>query len=449
MLSYSSFELFLHFLLAIGVGLTIGVERTVNLKDDWKMAGMRDFIMVAGLSFVSSLFFDQTPLAWILAFATVILFTLSIFIIRNVKATDKTLGMTTLLAMPFTFLVASLPNFGAPLWIVATVVFAILLILGLKVRFYQFARTIEKHEIIDFAILIGIAISITPLIPPDAKLPIPLINYIAGEFSVTYHYVMLAALWKVVVMVSLMSFVAHFVTKYTSGKNGLAIASFLGGLVSSLATIMMLLRHENEAPPGGVAVATRTLSRRELFLGYVAANTGAVVRVIIVLRVALGEQLFAQFTFPLASAAVLFGCLTLYAFSSIEGDIKPVRMSRRPLPLTFIFKFSGILAALIIVMTMVTHYLGQEAFILASFLSGMISSAAAAVSVASNMMQEGGAGPWTAGLAIIGALLGSTFAKFIAIARRLKFHDSIPFLLPIIALAVIGFTTLWISLIAS
>jgi uncharacterized membrane protein (DUF4010 family) len=353
--------------------------------------------------------------------------------------------MTTLLALPFTYLVASLPNFGAPLWMVATIVFAVLLVLGLKVRFYQFARTIEKHEIIDFAILIGIAITITPLIPVDAQLPIPLVDFTGGEVSIFYRYVMLAALWKVVVMVSLLSFIAHFVTKYARGKHGLVVATFLGGLVSSLASVMMMLRSQPRdiAPVAGDP--THSLTRREIFMGYVSANTGAIVRAIVVLRLALGYELFDQFMFPLTAALVLFGSMTLYTFSGLGEDTPNVRFARRPLPLVFIFKFSAILAALIIVMTMVTYYLGNEAFILVSFLSGMISSAAAAVSVAANLMQPGGITPAVAGVSIMGAILGSTFAKYVVIARHLGAKESMGFLLPIALLALVSFATLWIS----
>jgi uncharacterized membrane protein (DUF4010 family) len=450
--SASILTMFLNFILALAVGVTIGVERTVNLRDDWKMAGMRDFIMVAALSYVSSLFYQEVPLAWICSFLTVILFTLSIFIIRNIKAMDKTLGMTTLLAMPFTFLVASLPNFGAPLWSVATIVFTVLLVLGMKVRFYQFAHTIERHEIIDFAILIGIAISITPLIPVDARIPIPLFDMIESGIHVTYHYVMVAVLWKVVVMVSLMSFVAHFVTKYTKGKYGLMIATFLGGLVSSLAAVSMMLRNRSNdvAAPASVEIDVDRLTPREIFLGFVSSVTGAILRVIIVLRLALGYDLFVPFMFPLMSLLVLFASITIYVFAGLDDTkTRTVRFAKRPLPLYFIVKFSGILAVLIIIMSMATHYLGNEAFIMVSFLSGIVSSAAAAVSVGTNMMQENGVGLWTAGLSIIGALLGSILAKVSLISKHLGARHSLAFLLPLLAAAVVGFVTLWISLSAT
>jgi|GEM_PF-2488204 len=445
MITASTAHLFLNFIISVGIGLTVGLERTVNIRNAEKMAGMRDFMLVSVLAFVSSLYYLQTPIAWIGAFTATICFALATFIIGNiVRAGSRPMGMTSMLALPITFLVASLPNFGAPFWIIATIMFAILMVLGLKVRIYQFVSTIERHEIIDFAVLIGIAVSITPLIPAEARLPIPLIDIINGVATVTYQYVMLASLWKVVVMVSLMSFIAHFVTKYTKGRNALLMASFLGGMVSSLGTVLMLLRNHKKTNEDGVET-TRTLTRDELFLGFAATSTGAILRCLVILRTTIGYDLFAQYMFPLTASLMLFVSISLYSFSSHPNVATDMRMSQRPLPFIFIFKFSGMLAALIVLMTLVTHYLGNAAIIPASFLSGIISSAAAVTSVGAAMLQENALDAWTAGVAIIAAILGSLFGKLFLITKHIGIKQSLPFILATLGLGIISLLTLWIS----
>jgi uncharacterized membrane protein (DUF4010 family) len=252
---------------------------------------------------------------------------------------------------------------------------------------------------------------------------------------------MLGTLWQVVVMVSLMNFVAHFVTKYVSGKNSLLIATFLGGLVSSLATILMLLKNNTQ---------DSALSKDDLFLGYVSANAGSVFRAIIITRLAIGAELFTQFSFCLISIFVMFASLSIYKFYAQEeanenNKRQNIRITQRALPLNFIFKFSGILAVLLIFMTMVTHYLGEQAFVMAAFLSGMLSSAAAITSVAASLLQQDGIGPFLGGLAIVGALLGSTFAKYFIIVRHTGLAASRSFLWPIIGMGLLGFATLWLS----
>ena len=282
---------------SLAVGLAIGTERATNSNAP-KKVGMRDFALISLLAFITSLFRDEAPVAWLLAFATVSGFSLAIFVVENTRVDTKPVGTTTLLALPLTFAVASLPNFNISFWMVATIVFLLLLLLSLKAHVHSFINTLERREISDFAILIGIAVSITPLIPPGAKLPVPLLDFSGEAMQVTYRYIGVEALWKVVVMVSLMSFMAHFITKYAKGKNALILATFMGGLVSSLATILMLLNN-NKTQPQQDTNDGGSLTRKEIFLGFVAANTGSILKDIIIFRTFVGEEKFAIFPVPI------------------------------------------------------------------------------------------------------------------------------------------------------
>ena len=431
--------------IALCVGLSVGIERSINNRDQVKKTSVRDFSLVAVLAFVSSLFYNEIPLAWTLSFVTVLLFALTSFIIENWRSQTGPVGMTTLIALPITFLVASLTNFGVQLWTIATIMFAVLMLLELKEHMHRFVSTLERREIMDFAVLIGIAISITPLIPPGSKLPIPLMDFSGETTKIVYQYVGIEGLWKVVIMVSLMSFVAHFITKYTKGKNALILATFFGGLVSSLATILMLLR--NDKANTGLAdgeTSDSALTSKEIFLGFVAANTGSIVKDVAVLRMVVGEEKFSLFIFPMVASLVLFFSITAYAFS-LQGEPRSIRITSRPLPLGFIFKFSGIVTVLIVIMAMVKHYLGNGAVVPTSFLSGMVSSAAAITSIGSSMQQEGGISGWVASLSVVAALLGSIGAKYFVVLKRLGLKDSLPFLLPILSLASIALLAVWLT----
>lgn len=441
--------LLINFVTAIAVGVSFGVERAVNIKETRRMAGLRDFVLIAILSFVASLYYKLVPLAWLFAFAATIGFAISSFVLRSVLSDqDKPVGLTTLLSLPITFLIASLPNFGAPFWIVATIVFVALLVLGLKVKIYEVAGTIEKSEVIDFAVLLAIAVSVTPLIPPMARLPIPLVDFSGEEAQIVYRYIALPALWKVVVMVSLMTFIAHFVTKYITGKNALAIAAFLGGLVSSLATMIMLLHsHEHRAQDDGSGLTTNMkLNRDQLFLGFIAANTGSILKSIVILRITVGYEIFSQFLLSLVSGLLLFCTIGVYTYMSHTKDAKPIRISHRALPLRFIFQFSTILALLIVVMTVVTYYMGSAALVPVSFLSSLVNSTATITSIGATILQNSDVNIWTVGLAIIASLMASAIAKYIVIVRQTGFRDSVVFILPILSLGIVTMATLWISL---
>ncbi|MBF0272923.1 MAG: DUF4010 domain-containing protein [Magnetococcales bacterium] len=421
------------------------MERQISNLNKDKRFGLRDYVLVAVLAFISSLFYEATPLAWIVAFFAVVLYSLIPFIFENIGATAGTHGMTSMLAMPVTFAIASLPNLNAQFWIIATIIFVVLLILNLKEKFHTFGYSITHREISDFAILIGLAITITPFIPTDARIPIPIVSLINDSYKVHYNYINVNMLWKVVIMVSLMSFVAHFITKYIKGRNALVLATFFGGLVSSLATIVLLLRDRQEGAEGSEAPP---LTSQEIFLGFVAANTGSIVKDVVVLRMVVGEVLFSQFVLPVVSALVMFFSISAYSFSSqsmSSGESQEIKITDRPLPLNFVFKFSSIFAILIIIMNMVTYYLGNGATVVASFMSGIISSAAAIGSVGTSMLQEGGISGWVAGLSILAALLGSICAKYVVIAKKLGLKNSLHFMLPILALTVVGLSTTWIA----
>ncbi len=438
----------MNFAMAIISGLAIGIERQYsNREKNYRLCGIRDYMLIAVLAFISSLFYTEMPVVWILAFGTVVLYSLVAFVFEQINAKPKQSGgLTSIIVMPVTFLIASLPNFNAQFWVLATILLVVLLFLSMKTQFHTFAESIDHREIGDFAILIAIAISITPLIPADAQIPIPLIAMVEGAYKMHYNYISMAMLWKVVTMVSLMSFSAYFITKYIKGRDALVLATFFGGLVSSLATIILLLRPK----PGDSH--KQQLTTPEIFLGYISASTGSILKDLIVFRLVIGEQLFESFIFPMASALVLFFGISAYVYFNIreqarKGEEKDQEfsISERPLPLSFVFKFSGIFAALIFVMNMVTFYLGDGATVFASFGAGMISSAAALGSLGTSMLQGGNMSLWVSCLAVVAALTGSIFAKYIVIARKLGLRQSFVFVLPITSLIVIGLSTTWLT----
>ena len=138
--------------------------------------------------------------------------------------------------------------------------------------------------------------------------------------------------------------------------------------------------------------------------------------------------------------------MTAYAFSSQHDEAREINITKRAIPIGFIGKFSAVVAVLLVFMTMATFYLGNGAIVPASLLSGIVSSAAAIITVGAAMMQENGISVWVAGLGIFAAMTGSIAAKYVVVARRLGIRDSLPFLLPIVSLLAVSLLTLWITL---
>jgi len=418
--------------MALSTGLLIGIERQSNRAAGQKHLGIRDFTLIALLAFIASYLQPYNAYIWPVAFSGVMILGVVVFIFESLGALHQEgpasrAGITTILSFPIVFLIASLSVFQVEFWLMATIVFIMLIILELKDQWHQFASTIEKHELFDFSMLIAIALVITPLIPSDAAIKVPLYSFAQHMFS--FQSVNVATFWKVLLMVSFMSFIAHFITKYIRGRNALLLATFFGGLVSSLATIILFLRGSSGKKDG----------QENLYLAYLAASTGSLFKDLIILFAIVPQAFFQKMLFPIVSIFLVMVVLTLLNFSKSK-QIEEVRFTDRPLPFKFITKFSAIFSVVMIVMVFVRFYLGHAWLIIATFLSSLISSAAALASIGEAFKYQE-INEVIMGVGILLALLGSITAKYGVILYRLGISRSWKFLMPILAMIVIGSLT--------
>ncbi len=419
-------------LMALSSGLLIGIERQSNRAAGQKHLGIRDFTLIALLAFIASYLQAYNSYIWPVAFSGVMVLGVVVFVFESLGALHQEgptsrAGITTILSFPIVFLIASLSVFHVEFWLMATIVFILLIILELKDQWHQFASTIEKHELLDFSILIAIALVITPLIPSDAAIKVPLYSFAQHMFS--FQSVNVATFWKVLLMVSFMSFIAHFITKYIRGRNALLLATFFGGLVSSLATIILFLRGSIGKKDG----------QENLYLAYLAASTGSLFKDILILFAIVPQAFFQKMLFPIVSIFLVMVVLTLVNFSK-STQTEEVRFTDRPLPFKFITKFSTVFSIVMILMVFVRFYLGHAWLIIATFLSSLISSAAALASIG-EAFKYNEINDVVMGIGILLALLGSIMAKYGVILYRLGMRQSWKFLLPILAMVGIGSLT--------
>lgn len=418
-------------LLAVSTGIIVGAERQSNNVSGQKTVGIRDFALISLLAFISSYLYESNHYIWPIAFVGVMILGIAVFTFESLGKRDEPgvsrAGTTTVLTMPIAFLLSSLVVFNINMWLIATMLFLLLIILELKDKWNNFASSLEHHELFDFSILIAIALIITPLIPHDAMLKIPL--YAFAEHAFVFKTIGIATFWKVIMMVSFMSFVSHFITKYVRGRNALLLATFFGGLVSSLATIILFLK-------GSSANGNEGVPKKNLYLAYLAASTGSLTKDLIILFAIVPLAFFQKMLLPIAGVFLVMAVLTLLSFSRATEE-EEIKFTNRPLPFKFITKFSGIFSIVMIIMVFVRFYLGSSWLVLASFLSGLISSAAALASIGeafrANEISE-----MVMGIGILVALLGSITAKYSVILSHLGFRQARPFFMPILYIIIAG-----------
>ncbi len=429
--------------LALFSGIVIGAERQISNRDGGKNStsvGIRDFSIIALVGFVSSYFYTVSPIIWPLAFAGIMLLGIVVFIFESFYRREHSdrarAGITTVLSFPTVFLIASMSVFNTAFWLIATLIFVLLIVLELKDQWHHFIATIERQELFDFSVLIAIALIITPLIPAEAALKIPL--YSIAAHAVTFQQISIAAFWKVLLMVSFMSFIAHFITKYIRGRNALVLATFFGGLVSSLATIILFLR--------GASATGAHLTGEKLqntYLAFLAASTGSFFKDLVILFALVPHEFFQKMLLPIASVFLLMVALTLHTFSRAR-QVEDIRFTNRPLPIHFITKFSAVFSVVMIVMVFVRYYLGSGWLAVASFASGLISSAAALASLG-EAFKHAEVSEVMMGVSILLALAGSLIAKYTFIVGRLGFWTSRKFLVPIFGVALVGSLSFYVA----
>ncbi len=420
-----------HLLLALLTGVIIGAERQISNPTAHGSLGIRDFSLIALLAFLSSYFQQYNPYIWPIAFSGTMILGLVIFIFESIqKKTEEghsRAGVTTILSFPTVFLIASLGVFNVGFWLIATLIFALLIILEFKEKWHQFTATIEKHELVDFSILIAIALIITPLIPEGAALKIPLYSF--AEHTFAFQSLSVVTFWKVILMMSFMSFISHFITKYIKGRNALLLATFFGGLVSSLATVILFLKGETHTED-------TDKPNERLYLAYLSSSTGSLLKDIVILFAIVPLAFFQKMLFPMVSVFLVMVALTLFTFSRAT-QMEGVKFTNRPLPLHFITKFSVIFSLVMILMVLVRFYLGSGWLVPASFLSGLISSASALASLGEAFKYHE-VSDLVMGFGILAALIASIAAKFFVVFQHLGFRQSGRFFLPVLYMVCVG-----------
>jgi len=200
-------------LAALGLGLLIGAVRERQHKDP--MAGGRPHALVALLG-------AGALHTGLLALALVLITLVGLVWIGYWRQSQKDAGMTGEIALLLTCLLGALCLSQPALATASAVVVAVLLYA--KASLHRFTREIlSESEIHDGLILLGSALVILPLLPNAALGPYAVLNP--------------TTIWRLVVLIMLISTAGHISLRLIGNRWGLALAGFFSGYVSSTAAV--------------------------------------------------------------------------------------------------------------------------------------------------------------------------------------------------------------------
>lgn len=230
------------FIVALGVGLLIGVERERRKRDSsvGVAGGVRTHAIVA----LAGALARQFDGLWILGIGAT--FVALLVLLAYARDRSQDLGVTSEVTLFATYLLGALAV-GEP-QMAAGVGVVVALMLALRETLHRFVdRTLTDREILDALLLAGAALVVLPLMPDEAVDSLGVVNP--------------RVIWELTVLVLSLNGFGYIALRALGPGRGLPIAGFFGGFVSSAATIGVLgARARAASSLFGAAVAGGLLS---------------------------------------------------------------------------------------------------------------------------------------------------------------------------------------------
>ncbi len=388
------------------IGILIGIEREHWRTSKKIYAGVRTFTITCLIGMLAT--FMQPYVSFdILLITTIFMFFSCILIVYSVNIVYGRSGLTSAIALFFTYLLGILVGSGMFL---VPIVFAVVLTFVLieKKPLHSLAEHLSEKDIAGALKFLAVVFVLYPLVPNE---PI-------------YDVLNLKSAILIVVLVSSISFVNYLSLKKMGSKGGIAYSGLLGGLVSSEATI----------------VALATISRRRInlteniYMGSMLAVISMLIRDLVIAIIVDTSGRTALLMLP---PFLIMGLATvmLVLFERQKMEVTPETLEiGSPFALGPAFKF-GLIFALFLLLANTANTFAGPVGTYATALGGIVSSAAVTASVTA-LALGGSISYQTAAETAVMASIISTLTKpvFIKItgSRELFSRSLKPFILIVI-----------------
>ena len=336
-------DLLLRLLIAVLIGLLVGVERERNLRgDDQLFAGIRTYPLIAVLGFLSGLISSKTSDGVFIA----IFFIYGFLVVTSYYFSAKKINMggTSEISLILVFLLGYLVYLDYVL-LSAIITFVIVSFLAFKSQLHKFADKISQEDIyatIKFAL---ITLIVLPLLPNKTYDPFDVINP--------------QKIWYLVVLIAGVSFIGYVLFKIIGTKKGIQLLSILGGLASSTAVTLSFTSLSKE----------HNLLSKSYAAGILMASSIMFPRVLLIIAV-LNIELALKVAVPFL-ILFIFGIV----FSSIlwkrtkSKAVEKVKI-KNPFKVMFAVKFGILFAVILFIASAAQFYFGEKGIYLSSLFAG-------------------------------------------------------------------------------
>lgn len=378
-------ELFLHFAVALAIGLLIGVERgwqSREFEEGTRIAGIRTFALLSILGGLWALMAEILG-EMLLGFSFLAIVAIMVIsYIGNLRG-PKDASITTLVAAIISFTLGALAVRGY-IEIAATVAVVTTVILGMKPFLHGWLRRIEAQELQATYKLLLISVVLLPVLPNRGYGPWEIIN--------PYQT------WWMVVLIAGLSFVGYIAIKFGGATRGILLTGLLGGIVSSTATTVNLSRfmRKLQSPhllTAGIIIATATMYPRILIEVAVVNHT--------LLPMLVWPVLF------MGACALLF--LTWFWKKRENTDNKEALVVANPFQLGQAIQFGLLLTAVLVFTKAFNIWFGDQGIYTVAVISGLGDVDAITLSLAN--MAKSGLSEMVSVRGIVLAIISNTLVK--------------------------------------
>ena len=336
-------DLLLRLLIAVLIGLLVGVERERNLRgDDQLFAGIRTYPLIAVLGFLSGLISSKTSAGVFIA----IFFIYGLLVVTSYYFSAKKINMggTSEISLILVFLLGYLVYLDYVL-LSAIITFVIVSFLAFKSQLHKFADKISQEDIyatIKFAL---ITLIVLPLLPNKTYDPFDVINP--------------QKIWYLVVLIAGVSFIGYVLFKIIGTKKGIQLLSILGGLASSTAVTLSftsLSKAHNllsKSYAAGILMASSIMFPRVLLII-------AVLNIELALKVAVPFLIL--FIFGIVFSSILWKRTKSKAVEKVK--------IKNPFKVMFAVKFGILFAVILFIASAAQFYFGEKGIYLSSLFAG-------------------------------------------------------------------------------
>lgn len=375
--------LLLNFLVALGIGLLIGVERERRKGQGPARApaGIRTFSVVALAGAIS------VTVGGALVLAVTVAGVAALAAAAYFRSRDKDPGLTTEIALVLTALLGGLSMQQPAL--AAGIAVALAALLAARTPLHHFVRSVlTEAEVRDALIFAAATLVVLPLLPNRAMGPYDALNP---------H-----AIWIVVILVMAISAAGYILIRLLGARFGLPIAGLAAGFISSTATIGAM-GSRVEKNPGIITAA----------VAGAALSTVATIVLMSLVLAATSIAALRALAIPLICAGV---AATAYG---IGFTIRTLREREMPdpqpgqafsLPVALIFALT--LAAMLTASAALRDWFGETGVIVGAAAAGFVDTHSAAIAVAS-LVASGKMSAADAVFPVLAALTTNTVSKIV------------------------------------